>query len=347
MIRIGIIGVTGYTGMELVRLISGHPGAVIKYASSLSMIGRKVEEAIPSVPGITDVVVEMFDPAKALENAEFFFLCLPHGESMEVAGVLYEKGAGIVDLSADFRLSDPTVYEQWYGEHTKKGRLREAVYGMTELHRDEVRGARLVANPGCYPTSIVLGLAPLLEAGAIHVEGIIADSKSGISGAGREPRPDLHFPEVFGDCSAYSLAGMHRHISEIEQELEKMAGKQVRVTFSPHLLPVSRGILSTLYAKPARDLDDRTLCDIYLEAYRDEPFLRISNPGASLPSLRNVRGTNICAVAPRMDPRTGTVVVISCLDNLVKGAAGQAVQNMNLMTGQPETTGLLHPPHHP
>lgn len=347
MVRIGIVGVTGYTGMELVRLLGGHPGAEITYSSSLTSIGRKLEEIIPNVPGNPEVVVEKFDPGKAWDSAEFFFLCLPHGDSMEVAGTLYDKGAGIVDLSADFRLADPSDYEQWYGDHTRKGLLSVAVYGMPEIYRDRIRETKLVANPGCYPTGIILSLLPLLKSGSVKTEGIVADSKSGVSGAGRDPRENLHFPEVTGNFSAYSIAGFHRHTGEIEQELGKLAGKDVRITFSPHLLPVGRGILSTIYAKPVREMDNDILHGIYCETYKDEPFVRISKPDDSLPSLKDVRGTNICSIAPRMDMRTGTVVIVSCLDNLVKGAAGQALQNMNLMTGQPETAGLDYAPLHP
>jgi N-acetyl-gamma-glutamyl-phosphate reductase len=344
MIRAGIVGVTGYTGMELCRLIGGHPGAKVTYASSLTSIGRKLVDVIPGAKADPAMLIEKFDAARACDAAEFFFLCLPHGESMETAGVLFEKGANVVDLSADFRLRDPADYEEWYGEHKKTSLLSEAVYGLPEIYRERLREARLVANPGCYPTSIILALAPLFRAGMIKTEGIIADSKSGVSGAGRKPRANLHFPEVAGNFSAYNLAGAHRHTGEIEQELSALAGNPVRVTFSPHLLPVTRGILSTVYARPVGSLEDEDVFRVYMDAYETEPFLRVHGPGESAPSLKDVNGTNLCAVAPRIDQRTGLVVVVSCIDNLIKGAAGQAVQNMNLMTGLEEATGLSYAP---
>jgi N-acetyl-gamma-glutamyl-phosphate reductase len=347
MIRVGIVGVTGYTGMELVRLLSGHPGAKVSYASSLTSIGQSLKEVLPNVPVDPEVAVEKFDVMSAWDNAEFFFLCLPHGKSMEAAGSLLDKGARVVDLSADFRMSDPSGYEQWYGEHTRIGLLAEAVYGMPEVYRERIREARLVANPGCYPTSIILGLLPLLKSGLVSHEGIIADCKSGVSGAGREPKNNLHFPEVEGNFLAYGIAGIHRHTGEIEQELGKLAGKPVRVNFSPHLVPVTRGILSTIYARPAADPDIGLIYRTCLDAYQKEPFLRVHGPEDDLPTLNTVRGTNICAVAPRVDRRTGTVIVVSCIDNLIKGAAGQALQNMNLMTGQAETAGLEIAPFYP
>jgi N-acetyl-gamma-glutamyl-phosphate reductase len=347
MIRVGIIGVTGYTGMELVRLLSRHPGAEVTYASSLSSVGKELRELVPGGRAHSQVLVETFDPARAWEMAEFFFLCLPHGQSMETAGVLYEKGARIVDLSADFRMPDPAQYEIWYSEHRKINLLSEAVYGLPEIYRDRIRDARLVANPGCYPTSIILGLAPFLRNGLVGADGIVADSKSGVSGAGREPRANLHFPEVSGNFQAYSLAGTHRHTGEIEQELGSLAGSPVRVVFSPHLLPVTRGILSTIYALPVDPLDDETVFRVLLDAFEREPFIRIHPPGEGLPSIKEVNGTNTCSLGARVDGRTGSLIVVSCIDNLVKGAAGQAVQNMNLMTGQEETTGLLYSPLYP
>ena len=347
MVRVGIVGVTGYTGMELVRLLGAHPGAKVTYASSLTSIGRKLDEVIRNPEVESETVVEKFDAVRAWEMAEFFFLCLPHGASMETAGVLFDKGARIVDLSADFRLPDPAHYEEWYGEHKRISLLSEAVYGMPEIYGERLHEARLVANPGCYPTSIILGLAPLLKAGCIETEGIIADSKSGVSGAGREPKADLHFPEVAGNFSAYSLAGAHRHTGEIEQELGALAGSPVRVTFSPHLLPLTRGILSTIYARPVMALDNEAVVRIYRDACGTKPFLRVHGPEERLPSLKDVNGTNLCAIAPRIDQRTGAVVIVSCIDNLIKGAAGQAVQNMNLMTGQEETTGLIYAPVYP
>ncbi len=347
MVRVGVVGVTGYTGIELVRLLGGHPGAEVTYATSLTSVGSQLGDVITNARVGHDVTVENFDPDRAVEKADFFFLCLPHGQAMETAGALFERGAMVVDLSADFRLSDPDVYEEWYGEHRRISLLSEAVYGIPEINREQISRARLVANPGCYPTGIILGLAPLLKAGCIRTESIIADSKSGVSGAGREPKAHLHFPEVSGNFSAYSLAGTHRHTGEIEQELSLLAGNPVKVAFSPHLLPLTRGILSTIYARPANSIDEAAIYQIYEDAYGKEPFLRIYEPGNKIPSLKDVNGTNLCAIAARVDSRTGTLIIISCIDNLIKGASGQALQNMNLMTRQEETAGLIHDPLYP
>ncbi|MBN2719903.1 MAG: N-acetyl-gamma-glutamyl-phosphate reductase [Proteobacteria bacterium] len=342
MVRAGIIGVTGYTGLELVRLLGRHPRAQVTYATSLTSIGTPLKAVVPNARIAGDILVEALDPDRAVEKADFFFLCLPHGQSMETAASLFERGVMVVDLSADFRLRDPGVYARWYGEHQRPGLLAEAVYGMPEIYREQIRKARLVANPGCYPTGVILGLAPLLKGGYLQTESIIADSKSGVSGAGREPKPGLHFPEVSGNFSAYNLAGAHRHTGEIEQELGFLAGGEVKVTFSPHLLPVARGILSTIYARPSKPLDEDSIFGVYRDAYEEEPFVRVYGPKGRLPSLKDVNGTNLCAVAARVDSRTGRVIVVSGIDNLVKGASGQAIQNMNLMTGQEETAGLVY-----
>lgn len=347
MLKVGIIGVTGYTGMELVRILLSHPNVQLSYASSRSWAGKKLDDAIPHLYETSELVLSNFDAADVSDKAEFFFVCLPHGESMGVVGLLRQAGSKVVDLSADFRLTDSSVYEQWYGTHTHKDLIPAAVYGMPELYRERILAADLVANPGCYPTSVILGLAPLLTQGMIDPDSIIIDSKSGVSGAGREPRAEFHFPEAFGNFSAYNIAGRHRHTCEIEQELGSLAGVDVKVTFSPHLLPVSRGILSTMYVRPIGEISDDKLYSAYIEFFRGEPFVRVSGPGEILPSLKDVRGTNRCIIGPRVDSRTGMIVVVSCIDNLVKGASGQAVQNMNLMMGFTETTGIeqtaLHP----
>jgi N-acetyl-gamma-glutamyl-phosphate reductase len=347
MIRVGIIGVTGYTGMELVRILNGHSDVQLTYASSRSSAGREIGDAIPHIGNAIELVLSNFDATDAAGKAEFFFVCLPHGESMRTVGLLRQSGLKVVDLSADFRLNDPSEYEEWYGTHTHRDLLTEAVYGMPELYRKQILSADLVANPGCYPTSAILGLAPLLMRGLVDPGTIVVDSKSGVSGAGRKPGPGFHFPETFSNFSAYNIAGQHRHTGEIEQELSNLAGTEVRITFSPHLLPVSRGILSTIYVKPVVKMDGDKLLALYAEHYGGEPFVRLSGPEGVLPSLKDVRGTNFCWLGPRLDKRTGMIVIVSCIDNLVKGASGQAVQNMNLMMGLPETTGLeqtaLHP----
>lgn len=347
MVKVGIVGATGYTGMELVRILHDHPEAEITYASSLVDIGKRMGDAIGHLDKSGDVVISDFDVSVAVSEAELFFLCLPHGKSMEMAGHLRDAGAKVIDLSADFRIKDPAVYKQWYGTHTRIDLIEEAVYGMPELYRDKIGATDLVANPGCYPTSVILGLAPLLAKGVIDTQDIVIDSKSGLSGAGREPAPGFHYPEVFGNFSAYSIAGKHRHISEMEQEIDILAGSDVTLTFTPHLIPVSRGILSTIYTNPIRITDDETLYTIYRNYYEGEPFIRISAPDKPLPSLKDIRGTNKLYIGPRSDKRNGKITIISCLDNLVKGASGQAVQNMNIMMGFNETAGLelaaLHP----
>jgi N-acetyl-gamma-glutamyl-phosphate reductase len=347
MVNAGIIGVTGYTGMELVRILHGHPRVQLTYATSRSCAGQKIGDAIPHLGESSELVLSNFDPAESIGKAEIFFVCLPHGESMETVGLLRQAGSKVVDLSADFRLNDPSNYEQWYGPHTQITLLSEAVYGMPELYREQILAADLVANPGCYPTSVILGLAPLLAQGWADPGSIVVDSKSGVSGAGRVPRPGSHFPETFGNFSAYNIAGQHRHIGEMEQELSRLAGADVRITFTPHLLPVSRGILSTIYVRPSTSFDEGKLYSAYLEYFREEPYVRVSGPEGILPSLKDVRGTNFCWIGPRLDNRTGTVVIVSCIDNLVKGASGQAVQNMNLMMGFPETTGIEQTAMHP
>jgi N-acetyl-gamma-glutamyl-phosphate reductase len=347
MLKVGIIGVTGYTGMELVRILLGHPEVQLTYASSRSWAGQTIGTAIPHLGEAGELVLSRFDADDADGKAEFFFVCLPHGESMETVGSLRQAGSKVVDLSADFRLKDPIAYKQWYGDHKHKELLTEAVYGLPELYRKQIQTADLVANPGCYPTSVILGLAPFLGQGVLDAESIVIDSKSGVSGAGREPGPGTHFPETFANFSAYNIAGQHRHIGEMEQELSSLAGSGVRITFSPHLLPVSRGILSTIYARPAVDVDDEKLFSVCLEYYRDEPFVKVVGPQSVLPSLKDVRGSNLCCIGSRLDQRTGRVVIISCIDNLVKGASGQAVQNMNLMMGFPETTGIEQTAMHP
>ncbi len=346
MIKVGIVGVTGYTGMELARLLLRHPGVSLAFASSRQWAGKPLAAALPALAGSTDLAVSAFEPASAAAEADLFFLCLPHGGAMDAAAALHGLGKKVVDLSADLRLSDPALFSKWYGtEHRHPGLLREAVNGFPELLREKIAPAALVANPGCYPTSVVLGLAPLVERGMIRPDSIIADSKSGVSGAGREPAAHLHFPEVEGNFSAYKVAGAHRHTVEMEQELSRLAREPVTVTFSPHLLPVARGILSTLYASPAGALPgEEELVEIYRARYAGEPFVRVRGSSEPLPSLKEVRGTNRCIIAPRVDKRAGRLVVISCIDNLVKGASGQAVQNMNLMLGLPETEGLADLP---
>jgi N-acetyl-gamma-glutamyl-phosphate reductase len=340
MIKVGVVGATGYTGMELVRILTRHPGVKITYATSRTWAGRALSEALPGLSGWSDLVCEEFSAREAAVRADIIFLCLPHGGAMEAVSQLHDLKVRQIDLSADFRIADLKVYERWYGTHSCPHLLSEAVNGFPELFRENIAEASLVANPGCYPSTSVYGLLPLAEKCLIEPGSIIVDSKSGVSGAGKEPKAHLHFPEVEGNFSAYAIAGTHRHACEMDQELSRVMETPVKVTFTPHLIPVSRGILTTIYAQPLSPLDDDSLFQLYQDRYADEPFIRVRAADQPLPNLKDVRGTNLCVISPRVDRQNGRVIVLACIDNLVKGAAGQAVQNMNLMTGQPETAGL-------
>jgi N-acetyl-gamma-glutamyl-phosphate reductase len=339
MIRVGIIGATGYTGLELARLLRKHPKVQITVLTSEQRAGENFSKIFPTYQGEVDLVLEPLDPKSITPRVDVVFLCLPHQRAMETAKSFLDQGLSVIDLSADFRLSAAEVYESWYGPHRCHELLKEAVYGLPELHRDKIRKAKLVANPGCYPTSCILGLAPLIRHKAITLDSIHCDSKSGVSGAGRTLAEANLFCEVNEDFKAYKV-GEHRHTPEIEQELSQLAGAKVVVSFTPHLLPLDRGILSTLYAKAAGPMDGKALHQLFADFYRKEPFVRV-RPLGTFPSIQEVRMKNYCDLGVHWDPRTGRVVIISAIDNLTKGASGQAVQNMNLMKGLEETLGLL------
>jgi len=285
------------------------------------------------------------DPANfsAFSKAQLIFSALPHHASMEVVPHFIKKGQKVIDLSADFRLKSARVYGLWYGKHTAKDLLKKAVYGIPELYRDKIKDAVLIANPGCYPTGAILGLAPILKAGIIDTDSIVIDSKSGVSGAGRTASLDTSFSEVNEGFKAYNV-GEHRHTPEIEQELSRIAGKDIEVTFTPHLLPVNRGILSTMYASlKGKNVSYATVLNAYNKYYTNEFFIRIM-PEGTYPNLSYVKGSNFCDIGFKIDKRTGRLIIITAIDNLVKGASGQAVQNMNIMFGFSETAGLLLPP---
>jgi N-acetyl-gamma-glutamyl-phosphate reductase len=339
MIRVGIIGATGYTGMELVRLLLKHPKVEITVLTSEQKAGTPYAQIFPTFASEIKLTLEALDPAAIAKRVDVVFLCLPHHKAMETAKAFLDHGVPVIDLSADFRLSEPKVYETWYGPHRYPELLKEAVYGLPELHRDKIRKAKLVANPGCYPTSCILGLAPLIQQKKIALDTIHCDSKSGVSGAGRTLAESNLFCEVNEDFRAYKV-GEHRHTPEIEQELSQLAGTEVVVSFTPHLLPLDRGILSTLYAKAKGPLDGKSLHQLFADFYRKEPFIRL-RPLGTFPSTQEVYRKNYCDLGVHWDPRTGRVVIISAIDNLTKGASGQAVQNMNLMLGLEETLGLL------
>lgn len=339
MTRVAIAGASGYTGLELIRILERHPEVSITCVTSEQSAGKPVSAVFPSLRERCDLILEPLDPSIIAGKADLVFTALPHQSAMSVVPELLKAGRQVVDLSADYRLHDPAVYRAWYEAHKNPELLDSAVYGLPELRRNTIKTAGLVANPGCYPTSIILGLMPLLKAGLVDLSSIIADSASGVSGAGRSAKIDSLYCEVNEGFKAYGVGGMHRHTPEIEQELSGLAGQNVVITFTPHLAPMDRGILSTIYASPVRTVTIDEVVSLYADAYHDEPFVR-PLPKGQFPSTAFVRGSNFCDIGVTMDERTNRIIVVSAIDNLVKGAAGQAVQNMNLLCGYPETTAL-------
>jgi N-acetyl-gamma-glutamyl-phosphate reductase len=329
--KVGIINVTGYTGVELARLLLQHPEVELASVTGRSAAGRKLGDVFPHLTG-SDLTIET-----ELGEVELVFSAMPHKESAKEIIPLLKRGIKVVDISADFRLKDASEYKRWYGfTHPAPKLLTEAVYGLTELYRSQIASAQLVANPGCYPTAAILALAPAVKAKLVEPD-IIIDSKSGVSGAGRTLSLQTHFPEANEDVSAYALEG-HRHLPEITQELKKLSGeKSLSITFVPHLVPMTRGILTTCYATLASGKSEKKLKELYRDFYKDEPFVKIVD---SPPHTKHTWGSNFCLIYPTIDQRTERLIVISCIDNLVKGASGQAIQNMNLMLGLPETSGL-------
>jgi len=335
MIKVGIVGGTGYTGVELLRLLAGHPEVEVTVITSRSEAGRPVADLFPNLRGHCDIAYSEPDPEK-LSTCDLVFFATPNGTAMTLVPELLDAGVKVIDLAADFRIKDVAVWEQWYGMiHACPDLVAEAVYGLPEMNRDAIRGARLVANPGCYPTATTLGFLPLIEAGVIATDGLVADCKSGVSGAGRGASAPMLMGEVGESFKAYAVPG-HRHLPEIRQNLALSAGGPVGLTFVPHLLPMIRGIHATLYARLQEDVD---LQSLFERRYANEPFVDLLPAGAH-PETRSVRGVNHCRIAVHRPQGGDTVVVLSVIDNLVKGAAGQAVQNMNLMLGLGETVGL-------
>lgn len=342
VIRVGIIGATGYTGAELVRILSRHGRAEVVAATSRSYPGAPLWHVYPHLKGHVSLVCEDLNLPELVSKCDVVFTALPHGHAMEVAREVVRQGKRLIDLGADFRLKNPAVYEQWYGvTQTAADLLPGAVYGLSELYRDRIREAEIVANPGCYPTSSLLALAPLLRRGLVDPAGIVIDAKSGVSGAGRKLDLRSHFSEVNENVRAYGVA-THRHTPEIEQELSTLAGVPVKVSFTPHLIPMTRGILATIYAPLIEEMTTAELLEIYTDFYRGEPFVRVL-PEGTLPQTKAVFGSNHCDIGLVADARTRRVIVIAAIDNLVKGASGQAVQNMNIMFGVDETEGLAGP----
>jgi N-acetyl-gamma-glutamyl-phosphate reductase len=342
MIRVAIVGASGYTGAELTRILSLHPQVELVAVTSRQHAGKRIAEVFPHLGEIASIVCEDVSAERLAEKADCIFTAVPHQTAMNLVPIFLQHGCKVVDLSADFRIHDPAIYEKWYVPHTAVETLNEAVYGLPELHRLQIRECRLAANPGCYPTSVILGLAPLLKEKLVDPATLVVDSKSGTSGAGRGAQVGTLFCEVADGFRAYKV-GEHRHTPEIEQELSLLFGKDVTISFTPHLVPMSRGILSTIYAKVVRILPQEELQGLYDTYYGEEYFVRVLRNGA-VPSTQYVRGSNFCDIGFKFDGRTGRVIVISAIDNLVKGAAGQAVQNMNLMFGLDEKTALQHVP---
>jgi len=339
MLKVAVVGASGYTGVELVRLLHAHPEAAVTCVTSEQSAGKRLSDVFPSVRGRYDIVLENLEPVRIAEKADLIFTALPHKAAMEVVPTFLALGKQVIDLSADYRLHDAAVYGEWYEPHMNPELLERAVYGLPEVRREEIAGADLVANPGCYPTSIILGLAPLLKAGLVDPASIIADSKSGVSGAGRSAKVDNLYCEVNDGFKAYGVGGVHRHIPEIEQELSLLAGVGVTISFTPHLVPMDRGILSTVYAMPASPVTTSRLLELYNDHYDGEAFVRVL-PAGQFPSTAHVRGSNFCDIGITVDPRSGRIIVVSAIDNLVKGASGQAVQNLNIISGLPENMGL-------
>lgn len=338
MLKVAIVGASGYTGIELLRILYCHPEVAVTCVTSERSAGKPVSGIFPTVRGRCNYILENLEPTRVAEKADFIFTALPHKAAMEVVPTFLKLGKKVVDLSADYRLKNPAEYEAWYEPHMNPALLKHAVYGLPELRREKIRKADLIANPGCYPTSVILGLAPLLKKRMIDLSSVIADSKSGVSGAGRAAKVDTLFCEVHNGFKAYGVA-THRHTPEIEQELSLLAGEKMTVSFTPHLVPIDRGILSTIYAQLNGLYTTEQILEVYEEFYDGEAFVRIL-PEGDFPSTRHVQGSNFCDIGLTVDPRTGRVVVVSVIDNLVKGASGQAVQNMNIMNGFPENMGL-------
>lgn len=336
-IRAGIIGASGYTGVELVRLLMRHPQVEIVALVAASKAGQAMADLYPHLEGLALPPMVAMDEAK-WDGVDVVFCGLPHGTSQQVIASLPEH-LKIIDLSADFRLRDVESYAEWYGQAHQAVRLQEqAVYGLVEHYREQVKSARLIANPGCYPTSILLPLLPLVKAGLIEVEGIVSDSKSGVSGAGRSAKEANLYAEVAESVHAYGV-GNHRHTPEIEQELSVMAGKEVQLTFTPHLMPMTRGIFSTIYVKMMQGVTVAHLRETLQKRYQDEAFVTVL-PEGKLPATRAVRGSNYVQIGVSSERRKGHAVVLCAIDNLIKGASGQAIQNMNVMCGLPESLGL-------
>lgn len=339
MLKCAVVGATGYTGIELVKILLRHPGAEAAALVTRRKESIPIRQLIPTLPRAMDLVVRNYTFSEIKRLAEAVFLCLPHTEAMEAARTFYEAGKVVIDLSADLRLRDEKTYEKWYGlAHRQKGLLKKAVYGLPEFYRQKIRKADLIANPGCYPTVSILALLPLVRRKLIDPASMIIDAKSGVSGAGKKVSPGTQFCAVDENFYAYKV-GRHQHTPEIEQCLSEAARSKIHVTFTPHLLPLERGILATVYVRRKKKVSASAVREAFVRHYEAEPFVRLK-PEGSFPSLKDVQGTNYCDIGIWVDPKTDRVIVIAAIDNLLKGAAGQAVQNLNIRFGFPEEEGL-------
>jgi N-acetyl-gamma-glutamyl-phosphate reductase len=337
--RVAVFGASGYAGLELLRILLRHPHFELAVVTSEQRAGQPVGEAFPALRGLLDLVFEASDAQRLAPGVDLAFTALPHAASAPTVAALRRAGVAVADISADFRLRELPVYEAWYGGHPAPELVGKAAYGLPELHREALRGAELVACPGCYPTGALLPLVPFLREGLVETDGIVVDAKSGVSGAGRKLDAELLFAELDENAKAYKVAA-HRHGPEIEQEASLAAGAEVKVTFVPHLIPTIRGIVTSVFCRPRRALSAAAAREVLERAYAGERFVRVL-PEGEAPSLAAVRGSNFCDVSAFADERTGTLILLSALDNLVKGASGQAVQCANLMAGFPEEAGLL------
>jgi N-acetyl-gamma-glutamyl-phosphate reductase len=343
MIRVGIVGATGYAGAELVRILSGHPQVELSTLTSRQFAGVKFEEIYPAMAGRVKLTCEELVVEAVCDKAELVFLALPHQLPMTLVPEFVRRNARVVDLSADFRFNDAAVYESAYQPHSARDLLDRAVYGLSEVYFEAIRSAILVGNPGCYPTSALLPLIPLVKAGFLDLNTLIADSKSGVSGAGRSLALTSHFCEVNESIKAYKVAS-HRHNAEMDAILSREAQQTVQLTFVPHLIPMSRGMLTTIYATPVKGVQAEDIRNCLTVAYSDHPFIRLCAPGR-VPDTLHVKGSNYCDIGFELDKRTNRLILISAIDNLVKGAAGQAVQNMNIMLDMDQTSGLMQMPY--
>lgn len=346
MIKVGIIGASGYTGSELIRILAQHPQAEITAITSRTHEGKRLEEVFPGFAGWDGPVFSGSDSPESVQGCNMVFLAVPHGVAMKLTPALLAANQKVIDLGSDFRFRDPATFETWYKhQHSEPELSKQAVYGLPELHRKEIRDAKVVGNPGCYPTSAILGIYPALKENLIDPAQIIIDSKSGISGAGRKAEISNLYPEMFANFKAYTVTG-HRHTPEMEQELSLIANREIIVSFTPHLLPISRGILSTIHLKLSKRATSADVEGIYQAAYQCEPFVKVLREPV-LPEIKAVAGTNYCHIAVRVDERTQQLIIVSIIDNMIKGASGQAVQNMNLMFDLPEAMGLAGWPIYP